>query len=42
MGVELTEGEQARRWTGSGGTSLKAYGKHYQEQVFLPPCERKL
>lgn len=32
MVAELTEGEQARRWTKSGVTNLKALEKHYQAQ----------
>jgi adenylate cyclase len=32
MSAELTEGEQARRWTKRGVTNLKALEKHYQAQ----------
>jgi len=35
MSAELTEGEQARRWTKSGITNLKALEKHYQAQGFF-------
>jgi adenylate cyclase len=33
MSAELTEGEQARRWTQRGVTNLKALEKHYQAQA---------
>jgi adenylate cyclase len=35
MSAELTEGEQARRWTQSGDINLKALEKHYQAQGFF-------
>jgi adenylate cyclase len=35
MSAELTEGEQASRWTKSGVTNLKALEKHYQAQGFF-------
>ena len=35
MGAELTEGEQARRWTKRGTDNLKALEKHYQATAFL-------
>jgi adenylate cyclase len=35
MSAELTEGEQARRWTQRGVTNLKALEKHYQAQGFF-------
>jgi len=35
MSAELTEGEQARRWTKRGVTNLKALEKHYQAQGFF-------
>jgi adenylate cyclase len=35
MSAELTEGEQARRWTKSGVTNLKALEKHYRAQGFF-------
>jgi len=35
MSAELTEGEQARRWTKRRVTNLKALEKHYQAQGFF-------
>jgi adenylate cyclase len=35
MSIELTEGEQARRWTKVGTDTLKALEKHYQAQAFF-------
>ncbi|MHC4537156.1 MAG: tetratricopeptide repeat protein [Planctomycetota bacterium] len=35
MSAELTEGEQARRWTQRGVTNLKALEKHFQAQGFF-------
>jgi hypothetical protein len=35
MSAELTEGEQARRWTQKGVTNLKALEKHYQAQGYF-------
>jgi hypothetical protein len=35
MAAELTEGEQARRWTKKGVTNLKALEKHYRAQGFF-------
>ena len=35
MSAELTEGEQARRWTQRGDVNLKALEKHYQAQGFF-------
>jgi len=35
MAAELTEGEQARRWTNKGVTNLKALEKHYRAQGFF-------
>jgi len=35
MSIELTEGEQARRWTKVGTDNLKALEKHYQGQAFF-------
>jgi adenylate cyclase len=35
MSAELTEGEQARRWTQNGDINLKALEKHYQAQGFF-------
>ncbi|MBM4307802.1 MAG: tetratricopeptide repeat protein [Deltaproteobacteria bacterium] len=35
MSIELTEGEQARRWTKAGTTNLKALEKNYQALAFF-------
>ena len=35
MSIELTEGEQARRWTKVGTDNLEALEKHYQGMVFM-------
>ena len=35
MSAELTEGEQARRWTQRGDINLKALEKHYQAQGYF-------
>jgi adenylate cyclase len=35
MSIELTEGEQARRWTKVGTDNLKALEKHYQGMAFF-------
>ena len=35
MSIELTEGEQARRWTKAGTTNLKALEKNYQALDFF-------